>query len=374
MSVPDPTADLAAYEQALVTLAEREDIGTILPFREADIYALAKHRDTLTEHVGTPWPSLDTLRAIQDRIELREVAAAAGVSMPQTTTVPEWEQWDKPSIVKPRYTVHAPAYAEEFDTASPEEGSTQYVPAGSEPDHEQLYSEMGHMPLVQEFVPDTDEYAFFALYEEGEPVATFQHRQRRGWKYTGGPSAYRESVEIPELESAGRALLDELDYHGVAMVEFLRNPETGSFELMEINPRFWSSLPFTVQAGVDFPALYWEQATGETVCADPEYEVGIAGHLLWGELLHLHSVVAEEYPLVERPSLLRTACEVASSIVREPRFDYLSTDDPEPFVQDLRNKIAGTVGNPLERIKSTRQQFPQQTEKEPATQRTENIT
>jgi predicted ATP-grasp superfamily ATP-dependent carboligase len=198
---------------------------------------------------------------------------------------------------------------------------------------------MGHVPLVQEYVPDSDEYGFFALYEGGEAVATFQHRQRRGWDYSGGPSAYRESVDIPELEASGRRLLDELDWHGVAMVEFLRDPDTGEFELMEVNPRFWSSLPFTVQAGVDFPALYWRQATGESVERAADYDEGVAGHLLRGELLHLESIVADDYPLVERPSLGETALAVAESVVRDRRFDYLSADDPGPFVRDVRNTL-----------------------------------
>ncbi len=346
VSVPDPIDDLAGYKQALLTLARRDDIETILPFREADIYVLAKHRDAFAEYVGTPWPSLDTLRQVQDRMQLREAALAAGISMPRTETLSDWEDWEDRTIVKPRYTVHAPEYADRFDEPAPELGSTKYIDPGTEPDRKTVIKEMGHEPLVQEYIPATDEYGFFALYADGSPVATFQHRQRRGWKYAGGPSAYRESVSIPALETAGLALLDELDWHGVAMVEFLRNPETGEFELMEINPRFWSSLPFTIQAGVDFPSLYYEQATGGRV-TQPEYDVGIGGHLLWGEFLHLHSILAEEYPLVERPSFVSRLREISGSIVRQPRFDYLSQDDPGPFVGDLRNSVTTSAADLL---------------------------
>lgn len=352
--VPDPVGDMAGYEQALLSLAGREDVDTILPFREADIYALARNREEFAEHVGTPWPDLDTLRSVQDRIELRDVAAAAGVAMPETRTLEEWTSWDRPSVVKPRYTVHAPEYAAEFGTPTPELGSAIYVPAGTEPDFGAITGRMDHVPIAQEFVPTTDEYGFFAQYEEGSPVATFQHRQKRGLKYAGGPSAYRESVSIPELEAAGLALLDELDWHGVAMVEFLRNPETGEFELMEINPRFWSSLPFTVQAGVDFPYLYWLQATGRALPDPPQYRVGIGGHLLRGEVLHLYSILTEEYPLVEAPSFFGTAREIGRSLLREPRFDYLSWDDPGPMLRELelsvRSILEGVLDGSRERV------------------------
>ncbi|WP_165874920.1 carboxylate--amine ligase [Natrarchaeobius oligotrophus] len=337
--VPDPASELGAYEEALCGLARRDDVCTVIPVREADVYVLARNTDALTDHVATVWPSIPTLGSVQDRVRLFDAARAANVSIPETTALDDWSDWTDDLVVKPRYTVHAPEYGSDFSDFRPQEQSARYVPAGIEPDRDALVDDFGHAPLVQEYVPTSDEYAFFALYRDGEAVATFQHRQRRAWKYAGGPSAYRESVDIPELDAAGRRLLDELEWHGLAMVEFLRDPTTGEFKLMEVNPRFWTSLPFTVQAGVDFPYLYWQQATGYSIPREPTFEVGIGGHLLRGELLHLHSVFSETYPAVERPSRVKTVIDVAASLVRHPRFDYLDPDDPGPFLRDSRNLI-----------------------------------
>ncbi|RQG90963.1 carboxylate--amine ligase [Natrarchaeobius chitinivorans] len=337
--VPDPGSNFTAYEDALLALARRPDVCTIIPVREADIYALARNKETLTDHVATVWPSIEKLGAVQDRVRLFDAARAADVSIPKTKPVDEWTDWNTDLVVKPRYTVHAPEYRREFSKVRPQEKSAQFVPTDSEIDRAAVVDEFGHVPIVQEYVPNSSEYGFFALYRDGEALATFQHRQRRAWKYSGGPSAYRESVAIPELDAAGRRLLDELEWHGLAMVEFLRDPTTGEFKLMEINPRFWTSLPFTVQAGVDFPHLYWQQATGRPVSTDPAYDVGIGGHLLRGELLHLHSVFTEEYPVVDRPSRVQTVIDIGTSLVRQPRFDYLDLDDPGPFLQDSRNVI-----------------------------------
>jgi hypothetical protein len=109
---------------------------------------------------------------------------------------------------------------------------------------------------------------------------------------------------------------------------------------MEINPRFWTSLPFTIQAGVDFPYYYWLLATGRGDEIAADFDVGVAGHLLRGELLYLHSVLSEEYPLVERPSFGESVADIGTSLVRHPRFDYLSVDDPRPFVRDVRNTVS----------------------------------
>lgn len=342
--VPDPDDGLTAYGDALLSLARRDDVRAIVPVRETDVYVLAKRRGEFGEHVSPLWPPLETLRRVQDRVELFDAAETAGVATPETATLDEFADWDQPVIVKPRFTLHAAEYHDAFAESHRHDNSTDYVARGDRPSIQSYRDEMGHVPLVQEYIPDSDEYAFFALYDHGDPVATFQHRQRRGYKYSGGPSSFRQSVDIPELASSGRRLLDELDWHGLAMVEFLRDSETGEFKLMEINPRFWTSLPFTIQAGVDLPYYYWLLATGRGEEIDADFDVGIAGHLLRGELLYLQSVLSEEYPLVERPSLGESVADIGISLVRYPRFDYLSVDDPRPFVRDVRN----TVGEVLD--------------------------
>ena len=338
VALPDPEADLDAYGDALLSLAKRADVETIIPVREEDIYVLAERKDEFADVIATPWPDFETLRRVQDRVELFAAADGAGVAAPETALLDQWDDWEQETIVKPRYTVAASAYlGSRADDAAI--GSTEYQRPGTRPDPEAERERRGHVPLVQARIPDSREFGFFALYDHGDPVATFQHCQRRGWKYCGGPSAYRESVHIPDLEAAGRALLDELEWHGLAMVEFLRDPTDGEFKLMEINPRFWSSLPFSVRVGADFPTYYWQLATDEPITSEPTYEVGVGGHLLRGELSYLHSVATEEYPLVERPSLGTAAREVATSLVSQPRFDYAVLDDPVPFFQDGVNLV-----------------------------------
>ena len=343
---PDPVADVDGYAEALLSLAERPDVRTILPVREHDVLVLAKHRSAFGEHVGTPWPDWPTLKRAQDRIDLYDVAESVDVAVPETRLLSACTDFDRELIVKSRYTVPPVEFGEDDGgRAHPRDAGTRYLPAGESPPRNAIQFEMGHDPIVQAFMPGAAEYGFFAIYDRGEALATFQHRQLRGYKYCGGPSAYRESIDDPDLESAGLRLLDALDWHGVAMVEFKRDPDTGEYLLMEVNPRFWSSLPFTVQAGADFPHYAWQLASGRGEEVTPGYRVGVGGHLVRGELLYLHSVLTEDYPLVERPRFSRALWAVLSSIVREPRFDYLDRDDPGPFLRDLRN-LARDALNP----------------------------
>ncbi|MCU4926992.1 carboxylate--amine ligase [Halobacteria archaeon AArc-dxtr1] len=352
VQVPDPGASLSAYGDALLSVARREDVTTIIPVREEDVHVLAANRDAFAEIVETPWPDMETLGRVQDRVKLFEAAEEAGIETPKTAPLTEWDDWSDETIIKPRYTLASPEFLGP-DADLSDIGTTVYNEPGKRPSAAGYRDRWGHVPLVQEYLSDPREFGFFALYDHGEPVATFQHCQQRGYKYCGGPSSYRESVDIPALETAGRSLLDELEWHGLAMVEFLRDPETGAFKLMEINPRFWSSLPFTVRAGVDFPRYYWELATDQPISFSGEYDVGIGGHLLRGELCHLHSILTEEYPLVERPSFAGALRDVATSLARNPRFDYATIDDPVPFIQDGLNSLrASAEGQPLPSVGS----------------------
>lgn len=122
------------------------------------------------------------------------------------------------------------------------------------------------------------------LYERGRLAWHFAHRRLHESPLFGGASTYRVSIAPPAAAlEAARRLLDELQWHGVAMVEFKETAE-GRFCLMEINPRLWGSLALGIDAGVDFPLGLWRLATGEGAGTQPDYRVGYATRYVPGDL------------------------------------------------------------------------------------------
>ena len=61
-------------------------------------------------------------------------------------------------------------------------------------------------------------------------------------------------VHAAKIRDAALALLKKLNWHGVAMVEFRQRPN-GDPVFLEVNGRFWNSLPLACYAGADFPAM-----------------------------------------------------------------------------------------------------------------------
>ncbi len=340
VSIPSPYEDVLAYRDALVGLAARDDVATILPLRAQDAYVFARYAEVFEPYVSLVTPSSDLLETVFDRVKLVAAAADAGVPAPETRLLSDVDAWDRDLIIKSRYNLLTDEACSGF---SPRDVATAkhvtHVAPNEAVNVEAVEAEMQHTPIVQEYIPSSYEYLFGALYDDGEPVTTFQHRQVRGDSYTGGGGVYREAIRDPDLERVGRALLDQLEYDGLACIEYMKHAETGEYVLTEINPRVWQSLATAVRAGADFPAGYWEVATEAPVRSDFQYEVGVGTHLLYGELEYLKSIVRDESPFVDRPSFPGTAWEIAASCVENPSFDMLRADDPRPFISGLVHVI-----------------------------------
>ena len=337
-----PPAEVSAYKEALLAVAERPSVEAVVPVREHDAYVLARYADEFAEVVGFVAPDMATLERGQDRLELAAAADSAGVPVAETRALSAVEDWDGDQVVKSRYNLLTPSYTDSVSPGRAEEvRSVCFLPAGVRPDVAALRARMRHDPIVQEYVPESDRVCYSGLWVDGEPVSTYQHRQVRGNSWVGGGGVYRESVHVPAVESVATDLLSELDWHGFACVEYLEDARTGEWKFVEINPRTWQSLPEAVRAGVDFPLHYWRRARGDTGPVDDTYATGVGCHLSYGEVTHLLSVFRDESPFAEPPSFARRLREVVTSCVTEPRFDYLRADDPRWVVAAVRAGLSG---------------------------------
>jgi predicted ATP-grasp superfamily ATP-dependent carboligase len=73
------------------------------------------------------------------------------------------------------------------------------------------------------------------------------------------------------------------------MVEFRRRPN-GELVFLEVNGRFWNSLPLAVYAGADFPALLAQIAERGDCTTQPPARAGLRCRWLLGDVRHLLEV------------------------------------------------------------------------------------
>ena len=336
--------DLAAYRAELLDLAGRPDVESVVPVREYEAYLLAKYREAFEAEVSLLVPDAETLATAHDRLRLAREARRAGVPVARTRRLSEVERWDADVVVKSRYNLLTGDYVDSFPPDTVEEARTvRFLPAGTEPDVGELRKQLNHDPIVQDFVPQETKHLYCALWEDGEPVSTYQHRQIRQNSWVGGGGVYRVSAYSPAVEAAAYDLLSHLDWDGFACIEYVKDADTGEWKFLEINPRTWQSMPEAVRAGVDFPYHYWLRARDEPGPIDDDYETGTACHIAYGEISHLLSVLRDDSPFLDRPSFARRAWEIGSSFVTNPRFDYIRTDDPGLVLGTLRETVSAGV-------------------------------
>lgn len=143
------------------------------------------------------------------------------------------------------------------------------------------------LPIVQEFIEGSG-VGFFALYQDGVACRIFMHQRIREMPTSGGPSCAAKAFDHPTLRSYGLALLDALDWHGVAMVEFRYDRRRDEFYLVEVNPKFWGSAELSLWAGVNWPCDLIRIFQGERLQFSDAYDRRTAFYWpLHGDLEHL---------------------------------------------------------------------------------------
>jgi len=188
----------------------------------------------------------------------------------------------------------------------------------------------------------------FLLRWDGRILARFAHRRLREKPPSGGVSVYRESITPPpDALQHAEALLEALDWRGVAMVEFKRDEQSGTPYLMEINGRFWGSLQLAVDAGVDFPRLLLEAALGNPPATPVEGRPGVRLRWLLGDfdylLLRLRKSRGELALAPDAPGLLQTLGSYLIPWRPGDRWEVLRPSDPAPFARELRQWVADSL-------------------------------
>ncbi len=175
------------------------------------------------------------------------------------------------------------------------------------------------------------------MAEQGDLLVAFQH-ERVHEPLMGGGSSYRRSVELsPELTAATAALLKALDYTGVAMVEFKVERDSGHWVLMEINGRFWGSLPLAIAAGADFPHYLYQLLVEGRRSFPAGYRVGLyARNWSRDAVWFLQNLKADRSdPTLMTVSLPRVLGEVKHMLTLRERSDTFTLDDPLPGLAEI---------------------------------------
>jgi predicted ATP-grasp superfamily ATP-dependent carboligase len=285
---PSPYTDEAGFLQAIVQVVQRHKIDMLVPITDITSAIFAEHKESLAAHTTVAVVGMDTFWRMSDKNSLHHLADELGIPTPTLFYLNQAQEIEQiidqitfPCIVKPsrsRLRVAGRWIA------------TSVQRATSHNDLRRLLREKPELqyPFMIQREVHGEGQAVFLMCEHGKPLVSFAHRRLREKPPWGGVSVLRESVQAePRMQTYAERLLKEAAWHGVAMVEFKVDTQTGTPYLMEVNGRFWGSLQLAIDAGVDFPRMHVQLFNNETVVVPESYRTGIRSRWLLGDIDHL---------------------------------------------------------------------------------------
>ncbi|WP_165312840.1 ATP-grasp domain-containing protein [Vibrio ziniensis] len=239
----------------VVKLIEWYQYDLVIPCDERSIYPLWSAKDNLPPQTKLAISNSVGLDILFDKWKTKEAALACQIPVAQGKRV-YLSQISYSELVKEfgeRFVIKPLQSFEETNLSQRQKVLIVHSEQEYNKYRKQSYSEQVY--LIEAFFAGRGEgVSVFSV--NGEVHAAFAH-SRVAEPTSGGGSSYRKSIELgSELLKATKDLCHYTGFTGVAMFEFRRNPDTHAWILVEVNARFWGSLPLAVFSGVDFPRLY----------------------------------------------------------------------------------------------------------------------
>ena len=331
------------FIKSLEVIVKKGNYDVLFPIREDIIPIISYHRDRFKKYTKIPLVEHEKLNIAFDKSETLKIAMQNNIPHPKTYFVESVKEVKKignkleyPVVIKPRISSGSKGL---YYVTSPKELVNRYAEISKE--HKN--------PIIQECISLNGEaYGVEALFnKDSKPRATFVHKRIRQYPITGGPSTLRESIKNEEVEKLGIKLLKALGWYGVAMVEFKIDPRDNKPKLMEINPRFWGSLPLSIASGVDFPYLLYRMALDGDIKKVSNYKIGVKSRLLFADMRYFGSIIQDDYTHlgIEKPDRFKTFLEFMKFYERDLHYDILSFDDFDPFMSEIKRILMRKVKN-----------------------------
>ena len=279
----------------LFSLLSSFQLDLLIPVSHESVKVVAKYRESLRRFVRVEVPRWEKVSLALNKRKTYEIARNLGVPVPETFYPVNPKEARKvvsriglPVILKPLWETGVSSCRL---SRSLGEFMRDYL---------RLTEMYGDHVMVQKYIDDPFTYCFAALYQDGKCRRFFMHREKRALPSIGGSGVFVESFFDEKLKAYSVRMLDFLEWHGVALVEFKRDPETGEFVLMEINPKFWASVEVAIRAGVNFPLLLCQIAEGKRLKYRESYRLGVKFWFpsrelqrIWEQPFSLPQVVAD---------------------------------------------------------------------------------
>ena len=229
------------FIQEFIDFIKKNDYDILIPIGGHSVKLISKYKKNLNKYVNIELADDKKINLCFNKLKLLNFANEKGINIPKIYDVKYIQkiknQINYPIVIKEKTELSKikPVYPKSFEEL------TDAIKNKS----------IKEMPIIQEYFRGNG-VGFFALYDNGKLARYFMHKRLRETPRSGGASVSAISIYDSDIYNNGKKLLDSLNWHGIAMVEFKKNFETNEVKLMEVNPKFWGSHDLAIASGINF--------------------------------------------------------------------------------------------------------------------------
>jgi predicted ATP-grasp superfamily ATP-dependent carboligase len=337
---PSPIEDKEKFVESLLRLVKNTRLDLMVPITDFTMIPILERKEEFEQYVKVAAPPYEVAMKAYDKFQTISIAEECGVPHPKTFLIDDVktlsevaDELNYPAVIKPRMKV----FWKNGRAIMMKVTSINY--AYNKGDLLSKYNMLmnklkviapPNFFLVQEYVQGVGYGVEVLMNDSSNLIALFMHKRLREYPVTGGASTLRVSVWNRRLAEYSIKLLKEMNWQGVAMVEFKLDEKNGSANLMEINGRFWGSLPLAINAGVDFPYLLYKVIMEKHTFPVGSYKLDFTERwLIPGDVLWLFDSLFRNYG---NPKFATLKNFLSSPLLPD---DIISLDDFMPTIGAL---------------------------------------
>jgi D-aspartate ligase len=257
---PDFVTD--QFADFLISLAEKKDLSgwLLVPSNDHAVYTVSKHKKRLKAYYKIITPELSIVSKIYDKSMLLSVAKDIQIPIPITQYFLTPEDKIISSLIFPVLTKGRKGLT--FYKAV---GKKAFLAHNEKELRDQLRKISERIDISESFTQELIPFngmnktvSFTAFCDVGEIKSFWMGLKLREHPLQFGTATFAQSVYIEDCYKQSVPLLKALNYSGVCEVEYLQDPRSGEYKLIEINARTWLWVGLAKACGIDYAKMIYE--------------------------------------------------------------------------------------------------------------------
>lgn len=345
-----PALGVLPVADRLLERLDKQTYALVLPVNDPACVLAHAFRGEIEAFAPLALPGAEAFEASHDKSRTMKLCDELGIPRPATELLENWEAVQRLAAQPERFPAYVkPCYSARIVSGRMATFSVARVECFEQLEEQARYH-IEKVPLLFQKPVVGVGVGLYFLAARGK-ILSMTQQQRLHEPRTGGGSSYRRTVPLDSRFSGwAESIAARLSWHGVAMIELKVDTSTGAAELMEINGRFWGSLPLTLRAGLDLPAWLFDlYHTGDLSTKMYAARVGIRQRNLRRDILWLAREARSAKGAKRAGVIGRWLGDFANLISGREGLDTESLTDPMPALAEW-GEMVKLILRPIHRL------------------------